>query len=160
MSSSSLKFNIATLRSLSALASCPDDSSRSNNEYNEGAPCGICDLYEILEAVNSIPGVHEPTNTEASLVLDLARAKRDVFLTQKELADCVIRENEVFASLLRVRAAAAEKMIDQTDIGLGCMRVVFRDHGWSHIPPSRPSQEQGPSSLRGLHGRRSGIILD
>ncbi|KAG1890444.1 uncharacterized protein F5891DRAFT_1198197 [Suillus fuscotomentosus] len=118
MSSSSLKFNIATLRSLSALASCPDDSSRSNNEYNEGAPRGICDLYEILEAVNSIPGVHEPTNTEASLVLDLARAKRDVFLAQKELADCVIRENEVFASLLRVRAAAAEKMIDQTDIGL------------------------------------------
>lgn len=92
-------------------------------------------------------------------MLDLARAKRDVFLAQKELADCVIRENEVFASLLRVRAAAAEKMIDQTDIGLGCMRVVFRDHGWSHIPLSRPSQEQGPSSLRGTCVLSLAILL-
>ncbi|KAG1880195.1 hypothetical protein F4604DRAFT_1922877 [Suillus subluteus] len=166
MSSSSLKFDVTTLQSLSALASCSDDSthcSRSNDKSNGGAPRGIGDLYEILEAVNSISGVYESTGTEASLVLDLARAKCDVFLTQKALADCVIRENEVFGSLLKIRAAAAEKKIDETDIRLGCMRVIFKDHGWSHIPPSRPSREQVQSNshgMKGSHGWRPGIVLD
>ncbi|KAG2125086.1 hypothetical protein DEU56DRAFT_962854 [Suillus clintonianus] len=122
MISSPPKFDIATLQSLSALASCSDDSTcypRSIDECNGGAPHGIGDLYEVLEAVNSISRVHESTDSEASLVLDLVRAKREVFLAQKALVDCVIRENEVLASLLKVRAAAAEKKIDETDIRLG-----------------------------------------
>ncbi|KAG2120257.1 hypothetical protein DEU56DRAFT_918400 [Suillus clintonianus] len=166
MLSSPSKFDITTLQSLSALASCSDDYtrySRSIDECNGGAPRGIGDLYEILEAVNSIGGVHEPTDSEASLVLDLVRAKRDVFTAQKALADCVIRENEVLASLLKVRAAEAERKIDETDIGLGCMRIVFKDHGWSHVPPNHPPRGQGQSSSRGmegLHGRQGAIVLD
>ncbi|KAG1792584.1 uncharacterized protein HD556DRAFT_1309144 [Suillus plorans] len=117
MLSSSPKFDIATLQSLSI------------NKCNGAAPRGICDICEVLEAINSIPGAHKQTNSEANLVLDLVRAKHDVFLAQKALADCVIQENEVFASLLKVRTAAAEKNIDETDIGLGCMRIIFKDHG-------------------------------
>ncbi|KAG1721677.1 hypothetical protein EDB19DRAFT_2029553 [Suillus lakei] len=153
MLSSPSKFDITTLQSLSALASCSDDYtrySRSIDECNGGAPHGIGDLYKVLEAVNSISGVHEPTDSEASLVLDLVRAKCDVFTAQKALADCVIRENEVLASLLKVRAAATKRKIDETDIGLGCMRIIFKDHSWSHVPPNHPPRGQGQSSSRGM----------
>ncbi|KAG1730297.1 hypothetical protein EDB19DRAFT_1912937 [Suillus lakei] len=105
MLSSPSKFDITTLQSLSVLASCSDNYtrySRSIDECNGGAPHGIGDLYEVLEAINSISGVHEPTDFEASLVLDLVRAKRDVFTAQKALADCIIQENEVLASLLKI----------------------------------------------------------
>ncbi|KAG1723859.1 hypothetical protein EDB19DRAFT_1834449 [Suillus lakei] len=153
MLSSLSKFDITTLQPLSALASCSDDYtrySRSIYECNGGAPRSIGDLYEVLEAVNSISRVHEPTDSEASLVLDLVRAKRDVFTAQKALADCVIQENEVLASLLKVRAAATQRKIDETDIGLGCMRIIFKDHSWSHVPPNCPPQGQGQSSLCGM----------
>lgn len=60
--------------------------------------------------------MHEPTDSEANLVLNLVRAKRDVFLAQKALAECVIQENEALMSLLKVCAAAAEKKVDETDI--------------------------------------------
>ncbi|KAG1884145.1 hypothetical protein F4604DRAFT_1677281 [Suillus subluteus] len=147
------KFDITTLQSLSVLASCSDDStchSRSINECNEAAPRGIRDLYKVLEAINSIPGAHKQTDSEANIVLDLVRAKCDVFLAQKVLADCIIRENEVLASLLKARAAAAEKNINETDIGLGCMRIIFKDHGWSHHHPNSPLRGQGQSSSRVL----------
>ncbi|KAG0694388.1 hypothetical protein DFH29DRAFT_1006388 [Suillus ampliporus] len=128
MLSLSLKFDIAALRSLSALASCSDNpahctSTDHDNEYiSHGEPPqagGMCGLYRILDAVNSLSGAHEPTDSEASLVLDLVRAKRDVFRAQKSLADCVLWENEVFTCLLEFQAAAAEEKIDEVDIGLG-----------------------------------------
>jgi len=82
-------------------------------------------------------------------VLDLVRAKHDVFMAQKALADCIIQENEVLASLLKVHAAAPKRKIDETDIGLGCIRIIFKDHSWSHIPPNHPLQGQGQSSSCG-----------
>ncbi|KAG2086082.1 uncharacterized protein F5147DRAFT_781788 [Suillus discolor] len=110
MLSSSLKFDITTLRSLSARASCSDNSAYSHtncdDESNGEPPGGTYDLYGVLEAVNSLSRTHDLTDSEASLVLDLVRAKREVFQAQKTLAD-----------------SAAEKKLDETDIGLG-----FVDH--------------------------------
>ncbi|KAG1843266.1 hypothetical protein DFJ58DRAFT_731683 [Suillus subalutaceus] len=150
MLSSSPKFDITTLQSLSGLASSSGDFTHhlhSISECNGRTPRGIGDLYDVLDAINSISALHEPTDSEANLVLNLVRAKRDVFLAQKALAECVIQENEALMSLLKVHAAAAEKKVDETDIGLGCMRVVFKDHGWSQVPLDRPLRGKGqPSS--------------
>ncbi|KAG2130743.1 hypothetical protein DEU56DRAFT_914742 [Suillus clintonianus] len=77
--------------------------------------------------------IQDPTASEANLVMDLVRAKCDVYQAQKALADCVMRENEMLASLLRFRAEEAEKRLDDTDMGLGCMRVMFKENGWTHI---------------------------
>lgn len=67
-------------------------------------------------------------------MLDLVRAKRQVYLVQKTLADCRIRENEVLANLLRYRAEEAEKRLEDADVGLGCMRITFKKNGWTHFP--------------------------
>jgi hypothetical protein len=68
--------------------------------------------------------------------MDVLRAKHNVFLAQKTLTDCILQENEVFVSLLKFRAKDAEKKVDDMDLGLGCMRIIFKKHGWSHISSS------------------------
>ncbi|KAG1849667.1 hypothetical protein DFJ58DRAFT_842604 [Suillus subalutaceus] len=94
----------------SASSSCSSASTHfgSDNECSDGPFAGIGDLYNVLEAVSSM-SVHEPSDSEANLVMDVVRAKCNVFLTQKTLVDCILRENEVFASLLKFRAEAAER---------------------------------------------------
>lgn len=67
-------------------------------------------------------------------MLDLVRAKRQVYLAQKTLADCRIRENEVLANLLQYQTEEAEKRLEDTDVGLGCMRIAFKKNGWPHFP--------------------------
>ncbi|KAG2751400.1 hypothetical protein P692DRAFT_20872494 [Suillus brevipes Sb2] len=57
-------------------------------------------LYDVLEAVTSM-SVHESSDSEANLVMDVLRVKHNVFLAQKMLVDCILWENEVFASLLK-----------------------------------------------------------
>ncbi|KAG0703858.1 hypothetical protein DFH29DRAFT_998107 [Suillus ampliporus] len=145
MLSSSLKFDLATLQSLSASASCshaaPHVHDQNRDDKHDGS--GICNLYEVLDAVNAM-SVQPPTESEAKIMMNLMRAKRDVYQAQKILADCVVQENEAFTSLLKFRAEAAEKRLDDTDLGLGCMRIVFNTHGWS-VPPSCLPQGQGGS---------------
>jgi hypothetical protein len=66
-------------------------------------------------------------------MMDLVRAKRDVFRAQKALADSILRENEVSASLVRFQAETAGKRLDDADMGLGYMRVLFKKYGWTHV---------------------------
>ncbi|KIK40664.1 hypothetical protein CY34DRAFT_13551 [Suillus luteus UH-Slu-Lm8-n1] len=161
----SSKFDITTLRSLSASASCSSASTHigRDNDRSDGPLTGMNSLYDVLEAVTSM-SVHEPSDSEASLVLDVLRAKRNVFVAQKTLADCILRENEVFASLLKFRAEAAEKKVDDTDLGLGCMRIIFKKHGWSHFSSSHAllqRQDQISSfDVKIPQGQQPTIILD
>jgi hypothetical protein len=54
-------------------------------------------------------------------MMDLVRAKRDVFQAEKALADSILREHEVLSSLLRFQAETAGKRVDDADLGLGYM---------------------------------------
>ncbi|KAG1789200.1 uncharacterized protein HD556DRAFT_1447260 [Suillus plorans] len=164
----SLKFDITTLRSLSASASCSPASTHfgSNNNRSDGPFAGIGDLYDVLEAVSSM-SVHEPSDSEANLVMDVVRAKHNVFLAQKMLVDCILRENEVFASLIQFQAEAAEKKVDDMDLGLGWMRIIFRKYGWSHLPQNHVllrRQDQissfGASDVEIPPSRQPTIVLD
>ncbi|KAG1823936.1 uncharacterized protein BJ212DRAFT_1296453 [Suillus subaureus] len=139
MLSLSLKFDLNTLQLLSASASCSHTGTHSHEEIHD-------DNHDvnILEAVNTM-SVQEPTESKAKIMLNLVRAKCDVYQAQKVLTDCVVQVNEVFASLLKFQEEAAEKRLDDTDLGLGCMRIVFNVHGWS-VPPSCIPQEQGGGS--------------
>ncbi|KAG2358173.1 hypothetical protein BDR07DRAFT_1379598 [Suillus spraguei] len=112
-----------TLQSLSASASCSHTGTHSHEEIHD-------DNHDVnvLEAVNTM-SVQEPAESEAKIMLNLVRAKHDVYQAQKVLTDCVVRENEVFTSLLEFQAEAAEKRLDDTDLSLRCMRIVFNAHG-------------------------------
>ncbi|KAG2368011.1 hypothetical protein BDR07DRAFT_1478610 [Suillus spraguei] len=97
----------------------------------------MCDLYDVLDTVSSTL-ILDPTDSEANLVMDLVRAKCKVLVTQKVLAECILRENEIQASLLKFQVNTMEKKLDDTGMGLGYMRVVFKKYGWSHISPLPP----------------------
>ncbi|KAG2091183.1 uncharacterized protein F5147DRAFT_780066 [Suillus discolor] len=104
---------------------------QSHHDDARPGTCGM-DFYELIEAISSL-SIQSPTNSEAKLVMDLARAKREVFWAQKALAECLLQENEVLSSLLRFRVDVMGKTLDDADMGLGCMRLAFKQHGWSHL---------------------------
>ncbi|KAG1828761.1 hypothetical protein DFJ58DRAFT_848932 [Suillus subalutaceus] len=59
---------------------------------------GIADLYDVVDAIGSMT-INDVDELEANLIMDLARARRDIFNAEKTLADCVvprIQENTVF----------------------------------------------------------------
>ena len=76
--------------------------------------------------------------------MDLVRAKREVIRAQKALADSILRENEVLTNLLRFKAEETGKRLNDTDMGLGYMRVIFKKSGWDHLP-----QLEGHGRLHG-----------
>ncbi|KAG1728267.1 uncharacterized protein EDB91DRAFT_1253531 [Suillus paluster] len=80
---------------------------------------GISDLYEVVDAIWSII-INDADDLEANLVMDLARARWDVFNAEKALADCMVREHEVMANL---------------------MRITFKKYGFSHHEPAPSLQE-------------------
>ncbi|KAG1843580.1 hypothetical protein DFJ58DRAFT_731525 [Suillus subalutaceus] len=109
------------LRALSTRASgLADDILNPHHQPCDDTKPGTrgTDLYELLEAIGYL-SIPDQTNSEAKLVMDLAQAKREVFWAQKALADYV-----------------AEKTLDDADMGLGCMRLAFKQNGWSHCPLS------------------------
>lgn len=77
------------------------------------------------------------------------RAKRDVFRAQKALADCEVRENEVMTNLMKFRAKSIEKRLDDADLGLGHMRIIFKKYGLSHRGPVLPHLETLDDALHG-----------
>lgn len=64
--------------------------------------------------------------------MELARARREKLHAEKSLADCVVRELELMASLSKFKSSLSEQKIDRADEGLGYMRIVFKTLGLSH----------------------------
>ncbi|KAG2129357.1 hypothetical protein BD769DRAFT_1667307 [Suillus cothurnatus] len=94
---------------------------------------GIADLYDVVDAIGSMT-INDVDDLEANLIMDLARARRDVFDAEKTLADCIVREHEVMTSLSKHKSAISQRKLDKADVGLGHMRITFRKHGLSHHP--------------------------
>ncbi|KAG1844807.1 hypothetical protein DFJ58DRAFT_731079 [Suillus subalutaceus] len=88
-----------TLRKLSASASGKVDNLDPRH-WKDDAKTGMCDLYEVLDAVSSTSTL-DPMDSEANLVMDLVRAKREVLVAQK------------------FKLTPQEKKLDDTDMGLG-----------------------------------------
>ncbi|KAG2369263.1 hypothetical protein BDR07DRAFT_1559438 [Suillus spraguei] len=84
---------------------------------------GITDLYDLAEAIGSMT-IDNGDSLEANLVMDLARARRDVFRAEKMLADCVVQEHEILANLSKYQSNILKKMLDRA--GLGYMRITFK----------------------------------
>ncbi|KAG1799625.1 uncharacterized protein HD556DRAFT_1305151 [Suillus plorans] len=94
---------------------------------------GIADLYEVVDAIGSMT-INDVDDLEANLIMDLARARRDVFDAEKTLNDCIVREHEVLTTLSKHKSAISKRKVDKADVGLGHMRITFRKHGLSHHP--------------------------
>ncbi|KAG0692315.1 hypothetical protein DFH29DRAFT_882668 [Suillus ampliporus] len=79
-------------------------------------------------------------DSEVSLVIDLARAKCNLILAQKALAECKVKESEVMTSLMKLEANNVEHRLDDIDLGLGHMHAILRKHGLSYCPPPLPQR--------------------
>ncbi|KAG2340005.1 hypothetical protein BDR05DRAFT_950788 [Suillus weaverae] len=73
---------------------------------------------------------------EANLVMDLARARWDVFKAEKLLADCVVQEHKIMTDLSKHQSNVSKKKLDKADIGLGYMQITFKKHSLSLAPCS------------------------
>ncbi|KAG2741955.1 hypothetical protein P692DRAFT_20879624 [Suillus brevipes Sb2] len=126
-----VKLNISDLPSTSR---CPVHWHASlNNMCHSGS--GISDLYDIVDAIRSMT-ISDADNLEANLVLDLARARRDVVNAEKVLADCVVREHEVLANLSKHKSDISKQKLAKADVGIAHMRITFQKHGLSHHGPA------------------------
>ncbi|KAG2123437.1 hypothetical protein DEU56DRAFT_917484 [Suillus clintonianus] len=154
-----------SLRTLSAKASGLSDELLDPHRRHRDPQSGMrgSDLHEVLEAISSM-SMQDTTNSEANLIMDLVRAKREVFRAQKALAECILQENEVLSSLLRFRVETAETTLDDADMGLGCMRLIFKKHGWSHCHgnhlPAGNSSSATSTTVEATGGRLLTVQLD
>ncbi|KAG1846142.1 hypothetical protein C8R48DRAFT_779636 [Suillus tomentosus] len=115
-----------------------DGDSREPCHSNLHTSCrgsGMSDLLEVVNNFNAM-SIKDSSDGEANLMMDLLSAKRNVFRAQKALADSILQENEVLSSLLKFQAETAGKRLDDADLGLGYVRVIFKKHGWTHQPLS------------------------
>ncbi|KAG1737278.1 hypothetical protein EDB19DRAFT_1909801 [Suillus lakei] len=109
----------------------PSTSNKALLDSGDHSATGLLDLYDITDAIGSMI-IDDAEDLEANLVMELARARREKLFAEKSLADCVVREHKLMASLSKFKSSLFEQKLDHTDVGLGCMRIVFKTHGLSH----------------------------
>ena len=66
---------------------------------------------------------------EALLVLDVARAQREVARAEHILASCRAREYETIAELYRFKAQNRATKLNKKEVDVGIMRAAMNQHG-------------------------------
>ncbi|KAG1884485.1 uncharacterized protein F5891DRAFT_990296 [Suillus fuscotomentosus] len=134
MSNVPIHLNISSdIPSLSNMRPQNSNKWQASRTSSEPPSSGIADLYDVVNAIGSMT-INDVDDCEANLIMDLARARRDIVNAEKKLADCIVREQEVMTSLSRYKSVISKRKLDKADVGLGHMRVTFKKHGLSHQP--------------------------
>ncbi|KAG1803415.1 uncharacterized protein BJ212DRAFT_1304565 [Suillus subaureus] len=110
-----------------------DIPSASSSYVLGDSGSGITDLYDMVDAIGSMT-INDVDDVEANLIMDLARARHDVFDAEKTLANCIIQEHEVMMTLSKHKSAISKCKLNKADVGLGHMHITFRKHSLSHHP--------------------------
>ncbi|KAG1879920.1 hypothetical protein F4604DRAFT_1923140 [Suillus subluteus] len=96
---------------LNTLAACsginPILTHLNHSPNTRTAQNSCAKLHDILETLNSLT-INDLNDPQAYLIMDLASAKRDVFRAEQLLADCVVWEHEVMASLLKTKVTTPQ----------------------------------------------------
>ncbi|KAG1819007.1 uncharacterized protein BJ212DRAFT_1298303 [Suillus subaureus] len=124
-----VKLNISDIPSTSH---CPVHWHASLNNICQSG--GGSDLYEIVNTIRSM--TINDDNLEANLILDLTRARRNVFNAEKALADCVVCKHEVMVNLSKHKSNILKQKLAKPDVGIGHMRITFQKYGLTHHRPT------------------------
>ncbi|KAG2364040.1 hypothetical protein BDR07DRAFT_1375344 [Suillus spraguei] len=83
--------------------------------------------------------INDQNDPQVHLIMDLASMKHDVFRAEQLLADCVMREHEVMASLLKTKVTTLQHKFRQDDIGhelstteAACQWILYLSYYPSH----------------------------
>ena len=68
---------------------------------------------------------------EATLLLEIAHARRDVCHAQKLLAECLNQENKSLCELHQFKARRFAELVDDADLSISRIRAAFNSHGRS-----------------------------
>ncbi|KAI6000002.1 hypothetical protein EDD15DRAFT_2193489 [Pisolithus albus] len=130
-------------------------SSFASEEF---AGLSSCRGNKVYMAYCDNPKTHDAVETqEASLVLEIVCARREVHRTEKLLAECLVREHEKIANLHRFKANQRQDSIDNSDLNVGWIKAVFNNHDRSQLSvPLRISDTPSPPR-KGLDA--NGIVL-
>ena len=66
---------------------------------------------------------------EATLLLEVARARRDVRHAQKQLMECLNRETKLLCALHQLKAKKFTELVDDADLNIGRIRATFNSYG-------------------------------
>ena len=88
-------------------------------------------------------------NEEASLILEIVHAQREVHRAEKLLVDCVVREYKKRANLHRFKAQRMQNSVDQMDLDVGWINASFINHGRSHPSVAPPSTSTFSKTMSG-----------
>ncbi|KAG1741932.1 hypothetical protein EDB19DRAFT_1827869 [Suillus lakei] len=98
---------------------CAVQQHPSCNLYHHDSS-GISDLYDVADGIGLMT-IDDTNEHEANLIMDLARARQDIFKAEKVLADCIVREHEIMGDLSKHQSNVLKKKLDKADIRLGYM---------------------------------------
>ncbi|KAG2047202.1 hypothetical protein BDR06DRAFT_1014070 [Suillus hirtellus] len=76
-----------------------------------GHTASLSHLYDIADTIGSMK-IDDMEDLEANLVMELARARREKLRAEKSLADCVVHELELMASLSKFKSSLSEQKLD------------------------------------------------
>ena len=100
----------------------------------------VNDDFDLLESENQPKSSAEPAEAEevkeASLVLEIVHAQRDVHHAEKMLADCVTWEHEKIANLHHFKAKWKQDSVHHLDLNIGWINATFNNHGQRQLGAS------------------------
>ena len=119
------------------------------NDKVSGGPHNVS--KELLSTLNHLTSrsksltAESVENEEASLVLEVVCAQREVHRAEKSLAECIVQEHEKIANLHRFKARRMQDSVDQMDLDVGWINATFINHSRSHpsaVPVSASTLSQ------------------
>ncbi|KAG1737370.1 hypothetical protein EDB19DRAFT_1829484 [Suillus lakei] len=116
-----LSHDIPSSSHLTHLGMYPVQQHPSCTLYHNNSS-GISDLYDVADGIGSMT-IDDTDEHEANLVMDLARARQDMFRVEKMLADCVVWEHKIMVDLSKHQSNVSKKKLDKVDIGLGFITI-------------------------------------
>ena len=88
------------------------------------------------------------------MILNIVRAQHDVHRVEKILAECVVQEHEKIVNLHCFKANQVQDTVDDSDLDIGWINMVFNNHGRSQPTPplhSSTSLQKVPDADSKLH---------
>jgi hypothetical protein len=92
--------------------------------------------------------IDDADELEANLVMELAKARRDIFIVEKSLTDCMVHKCELMTSLLKFKSNIFTQKLNKADVRLGFMQVTFKEFSLSHHAPAHNAGKSFNSDFR------------
>ena len=101
--------------------------------------------------INQFTGIQAVETQEASLVLEVVCAQREVCHAEQLLAECLVCEHKKTANLHHFKAKQKQRSVNNKDLDIGWIKAAFNNHSQSQESASLPTPSL-PQKVPGTNG--------